>query len=229
VGFGASPAALRGAVDRLRFSLMQPTTSVLDPISPWPPDAFDVFRERTTADDALRRIQDVVSLVQAQGGRKAVVLVSEGFAPFAPGWEFGGVRDGMRRLIDKANRAGVVIYALDPRGLVVTGLSAADAVSSAQSVAGLAAARGYALRETQDGLRYLSGETGGFAVIDSNDLARGLVRILDDQRGYYLIGYQPEDGTFEAGPERYRRIKVRLKRPGLKVRTRTGFYARPTE
>lgn len=231
VGFGSSRVALRGAASRLRFYLSWPgpTSSILDPIRPGATDPFDVFREHTTAADALRRIQEVVGLVQAEGGRKTVVLVSEGFSAYSASWQYGGSRDGMRRLVDKANRAGVVVYALDPRGLVWTGLSAADAASGAHA-ASIASARAAALADTQDGLRYIAGQTGGFAVINANDIGGGLGRILADQRGYYLIGYQPQSGTFgSVTATEYRKLEVRVKRPGLLIRTRTGFYARTTE
>ena len=76
----------------------------------------------------------------------------------------------------------------------------------------------------------MAAETGGFAVVHSNDLARGFGRIMNDQRGYYLIGYQPEAGTLHAKSDvQFKRLKIKVKPKGLKIRTRSGFYARPTE
>jgi VWFA-related protein len=160
------------------------------------------------------------------------VLVSEGFRIFAPGNDNVGIEYAMHRLVDRANRAGVVIYAVDPRGLVVTGLTAADNTSgmSAQSVGRLTSQREDALRDTQNGLQYVTGETGGFAVVDDNDLAAGFRRILEDQQGYYLVGYQPEPGTFDTDTTgRFRTLKLRVTRKGVKVRTRAGFYGVRTE
>ena len=86
------------------------------------------------------------------------------------------------------------------------------------------------MRESQDGLRYLAGETGGFAVVNTNDLAFGFRKVMADQHGYYLIGYQPEAGSVnELTRDRFRRVSIKVKRKGLKVRTRAGFYARTTE
>ena len=50
--------------------------------------------------------------------------------------------------------------------------------------------------------------------------------MLDDQKGYYLIGYRPDESTFDPTTGRccFHRLKVRIKRPGLNHRTRTGFY-----
>ena len=153
---------------------------------------------------------------------------SEGFSVFGAGMDNAVIRDLLRRLVDRSNRAGVVIYGLDPRGLVNTGITAADSVR--RGGAGIMARRRAALLESQDGLRYVAGETGGFAVINSNDLARGFGRIMSDQRGYYLIGYQPEAGTLHAKSDvQFKRLKIKVKPKGLKIRTRAGFYARPTE
>ncbi len=90
--------------------------------------------------------------------------------------------------------------------------------------------RSAALRESQDGLRFVTGETGGFAVVNSNDLAMGFGRIMADQQGYYLIGYQPEAGTLNFNSDRkFRTLKIKVKPKGLKVRTRSGFYGQATE
>jgi len=90
--------------------------------------------------------------------------------------------------------------------------------------------RSAALRESQDGLRYLANETGGFAVVNNNDLAGGMKRIMVDQQGYYLIGYQPEAGTLAPDATgKFRRVKIKVVRKGLHVRTRSGFYAVASE
>ena len=186
------------------------------------------FLERTFAESTILRIADAINAVKKLPGRKSVVLVSEGFSVFGFGWDNAYIREMLQRLVDRSNRAGVVIYAVDPRGLVVTGLTAAD--STRGGGARVAAMRSEALRESQDGLRYVTGETGGFAVVNSNDLSAGFGRIMADQRGYYLIGYQPEAGTLSFKSDRqFRRIKIKVKPKGLKVRTRSGFYGQATE
>jgi hypothetical protein len=62
-------------------------------------------------------------------------------------------------------------------------------------------------------------------VINSNDLALGMKRIMSDQQGYYLIGYQPEAGTVRTSDRpTFKHVKIKVKPRGLKVRTRSGFY-----
>jgi VWFA-related protein len=228
--FTFSRPELRSAVRRLRFTFSDVTAaSVLEPIDPFGYSRLDRFREETFATNAISRIADVIRAVRELPGRKAVVLVSEGFSMFGIGSDHGLLAYGIRQLVDRANRAGVVIYAIDPRGLVVTGLTAADSASGRQA-ASLMARRGFALRETQDGLRFIAGETGGFAVINNNDIPQAFRRIMDDQRGYYLIGFQPPVDLFNANGHRsFRKIKLKTTARHLRARTRAGFFGRPTE
>lgn len=230
-----SPATLKAAVNRLRYTMWDTWLgSALDPVN----DTFrgfdrtDSFIEGTFATSAIDRIRQTIEALTPLPGRKSVVLVSEGFSVYGPGMDNARIRDALRELVDRSNRAGVVIYAVDPRGLVYTGLTAADSTGGMRpdQIATTSQARAYALGSSQDGLRYIAGETGGFAVVNTNDLAYGFKRIMADQRGYYLIGYQPEPGTVTPTTySQFRKVKIKVVRKGLKVRTRAGFYGRTTE
>jgi VWFA-related protein len=226
-----SPKVLKAASSRLRYSLWNvQAASALAPIDGVSglDGAEGNYLERTFAESAILRIADAISAVKRLPGRKSVVLVSEGFSVYGVGWDNAYIRELLQRLVDRSNRAGVVIYAVDPRGLVVTGITAADNIGGGG--AGVAAMRSAALRESQDGLRFVTGETGGFAVVNNNDLAMGFQRIMADQRGYYLIGYQPEAGTLSfKSDQQFRRVKIKVKPKGLKIRTRAGFYGQATE
>ena len=82
------------------------------------------------------------------------------------------------------------------------------------------------LLETQESLRFLAEQTGGRAMLNSNDIAQLLKRVSDDLRGYYVIGYTPPEDTFAAPGKtpRFHPVSVEVKRPGLRVRTRKGFF-----
>jgi len=223
---------LRAAASRLRYSFR--SSSILDSIGPFDLDGtfseMDDFQERTFAVGALGRVEDAIHAVRTQPGRKAVVLLSDGFVLFGPGFANGEVHDAMQRLVDRANRAGVAIYAVDARGLVCACLTAADKTRglSDTDLAEVGNARREALAATQDGLRFVAEETGGFAVVNSNGLPGALDRIAADLGGYYLIGFQPDADTFSAD-DRFRKMRITVKRPGLRVRTRAGFYGVPTQ
>ena len=47
---------------------------------------------------------------------------------------------------------------------------------------------------------------------------------MSDSRSYYLIGYEPAPETFAGDRPRFHRLEVKVKRPGLKVRSRRGFF-----
>src|SRR5262249_22076300 len=77
------------------------------------------------------------------------------------------------------------------------------------------------LRARLTTLRTLAEATDGLAIVDSNNLAAGMKRIVDDLSAYYLVGYYSSgklDGKFHS-------ITVRVKRPGVQVRARRGYLA----
>ena len=190
----------------------------------------DEFREEVFAVGTLGALNFIVKGLKELPGRKSVVLFSEGFVIFNRDDMSLSNRllEGMRRLTDLANRASVVIYTIDPRGLQTLGLTAADSTAgkTAQEIETELGERASKLRETQDALRYLSQATGGFSVRNTNDLGGGVRRVLDDQKGFYLIGFRPSEKTFDPvkGQRRFNRFEVKVKRAGLRVRTRGGFY-----
>ena len=202
-------------------------------------EELDEFREQIFSVGTLGALNFIVRGLRELPGRKAIVLFSDGIEIFNRNGERSErIYDALRRLTDLANRASVVIYTIDARGLQVAGLTAADDTSemSAAEIDAALDQRRAALFESQNGLNYLAQQTGGFAIRNSNDLSGGVRRVLDDQKGYYLIGYRPDESTFDAvkGRSRFHRINGRVKRPGLKLRLRSGFYgftdenARPT-
>ena len=184
------------------------------------------FREEIFAVGTLGALNFVVRGMRELPGRKSVLLMSDGFALFTADRGHGRsdrVLQALRQLTDLANRASVVVYTIDARGLVVTGLTAADDTSgmSPQQIESAISERSNQIFDTQSGLSYLSQQTGGFLIKNNNDLSGGIRRVVEDQKGYYLLGYRPDGATFD---RRYHRISVKVKRPGLKVRTRTGFF-----
>jgi VWFA-related protein len=198
-------------------------------------DDADDFREQLFAVGVLGALNYVVRGLRDLPGRKSVMFISEGFN--LPNRSFARtgalqrpvdrVSDSLRRLIELANRSAVVIYSIDPRGIVVPMIRAEDDVSrfTMQERDALLSQRYIQLADSQNGLNYLAKETGGFVVSGSNDLGRGIRRVLDDQNGYYLIGYVPAESTFKrtAGLLSFHKTSIKLKRAGLIIRTRGGF------
>ena len=124
----------------------------------------------------------------------------------------------LRDVFTAANRNNAAIYTLDPRGLRRSS-SASTRTSGRTRIA-------RTLQMTQDTLRSLADETDGRAIVNRNDLAPGLAQIVRDSSAYYLLGYNstqaPTDGKFHE-------IKVRVKRRGVDVRARKGYWALTAE
>jgi VWFA-related protein len=116
---------------------------------------------------------------------------------------------------DDANRSNTSFYPIDPRGLAVFDTPIGpDPPPPLQVDAAM-------LRARQMSLRTLADATDGLAIVNTNDIARGLKRVVDDLTSYYLLGYYTTaklDGKFHS-------ISVRVKRPGVSVRARRGYLA----
>lgn len=189
---------------------------------------FDQSLEDVYAAGSLGAVRYVVEGLRDLPGRKSLILFSENIPILGRQGANDLVIESLRRLTDAAERSAVVIYTIDPRGLPVLGLTAADDTKGMSSLELTQATiqRSRAYSESQDGLAYLARETGGLFVHDTNDLAGGIKRVLEDASGYYLIGYRPSAGTFDpnSGERKFHTVKVRVKRPGLRVRSRNGFF-----
>jgi VWFA-related protein len=190
---------------------------------------FDSMRRERFTVGTLNALDSVIRVLGELPGRKSLVLLSDGI-PMPPPEEDGGrVMAGINRVIETANRASAVIYTVDARGLQT--LSPFDASndlsgSTPEQLSAIHMSRGVELFDSQIGMKALAEETGGVSFRNSNDIGGGIRRALEDQKGYYLIGYRPEEGTFDpqTGRARFHKFALKVKRPGLKVRTRSGFF-----
>jgi VWFA-related protein len=203
---------------------------------------FDNFRTDIFSVGTLGALNFIVKGMGELPGRKTVVLMSDGFRIFNRDADGNfdtsqRILQSLRRLTDLANRAAVVVNTVDARGLQTLGLSAADSTGGLTSdqIEQRLSDRKNELFDTQEGLNYLAQQTGGRAFRNNNDIKGAIEKVLDDQKGYYLLGYQPDEETFDPAKIRFNKLTVRLKRPGLTVRHRSGFLgvadteARPTK
>ncbi len=183
------------------------------------------FRSSVFVNGTLGAINFVVRGMEKMPGRKSIVLLSDGIAFFDSSGrgigQAGPLREAMRRLVDQANRAAVVIHTVGARGLESPGAQAMDdwtAPNFSQQLQD----RENEFSDSQDGLRHLAAETGGLAFVNSNDINYGLGRVMDDQ-SYYLIGYEPDEATFDPKRQKFNRIEIKVNRPDVVVRYRSGF------
>ena len=203
----------------------------------------------------VERVRNQVSMDALKGaafkmgglreGRKAIIYVSEGFTSLLPAQlsdpnaSMPGVNNpnrgrtnapqatpqqqimadadmiyDMQQVFSAANRQNTSIYPVDPRGLAVFEHDINEGVGITQDAT--------QLRSSQDTLHVLANNTDGRAIVNRNDLATGMKQIIRDLSDYYLLGYNssqaPTDGKFHA-------IKVNVKRKGVDVRARKGYWA----
>lgn len=145
----------------------------------------------------------------------------------------GGIsRDGienqasLRAATNAAVRANLAIYSVDTRGLqAVTPLGDA----STGSLRGSGGFNGGALQNnmnanfaTQEVMATLSSDTGGKAFFDSNDFAPAFAQVQRDTSAYYAIGFH---STNAARDGKYRKLSIKINRPGVKLEYRPGYYA----
>ena len=238
--FTSDKRQLYAAIERIKWysvgrggaSPFEPITNLnLDEEGEVVGDSIDDFREEVFTVGTLGAVQYVVRGLNELPGRKSVILIADGLAIFdrKDPSRSARMREAVRRLTDFANRSSVVIYTVDVRGLQTLGITAADSVGamSPQALQTIHSARSALFQDTQDGLIFIAEETGGFAVRNTNDISGGIRRVVEDQKGYYLIGYRPDSATFDAvgARRKFHKLSLKVLRPGkYNVRMRSGFF-----
>ena len=177
-------------------------------------------------------------LASVRGRRKAMEIFSEGIDyPINDVFGIGTdtvILRGVQDAITAAARANVNFFTIDPRGLV--GMSTDYMELSGSAMATMEASNSDPktafnsrqafldeMRVSQDSLRTLADETGGFAAVNKNSFASTFDRIVQANSRYYVMGYYPPTHPRDG---RFHKIQVRVKRPGLTVVARKG-YASP--
>jgi VWFA-related protein len=179
--------------------------------------------------DTLTNVARWLGNVSAR--RKALLFVSEGIDydihDVFENKEASTIVASTREAISAATRGNVTIYGVDPRGLTL-GDEAIELASLPEDTS-LNLGTTSMQREiqlSQDSLRTLADETGGFAIVNANDLSGGFERIVRENTHYYLLGYQPSNPKRDG---RFRRLEVRVKRADARVLARRGYVAAKEE
>jgi len=105
----------------------------------------------------------------------------------------------IREVASRLASAQVAVYPVDARGLSIS--SDIDA---------------------QETMREMARETGGRAFVNQNEIKVGVRRAFDDESAAYTLGYYPENKKYDG---KYRSIKVKVKRDGIEIHNRRGYYA----
>jgi VWFA-related protein len=179
---------------------------------------FNVFN----TDRQLSALQTAARMLGQLNEKKSLIY-------FASGLRLNGVDNEaqLQATVDAAIRAGVSFWPIDARGLVAQA-PLGDATQGSPGNAGMysgaaALATTTNLQQSQDTLFSLAGDTGGKALLDYNDLTRGIVQAQQSITNYYILEYYPTNTTLNG---RFRRVKISVK-PELEAKLdyRQGYYA----
>jgi VWFA-related protein len=170
------------------------------------------------AERSLSALRALVRSCAALPGRKVVFFLSDGFVLQT---QRADTVERLRQVTDAAARAGIVIYSLDTRGLVV-GLPDAKTKRAADTMGNLAHSGISEVMTQQDALNTLASDTGGRFLKNTNALDTALITALAEVSRYYLLGWPIDPESVQPG--KYRSIQVAVKaRPDLTVRLRQGL------
>ncbi|HEX6648969.1 MAG TPA: VWA domain-containing protein [Pyrinomonadaceae bacterium] len=181
-----------------------------------------------TGNATERMYQSLESLMRSSArlpGRKIVFFISDGF--LSQGGPLGdNLSNKVKEITDAAQRANLVIYTIDARGLISGTLDATNNLVS-DANGRMAALASTEILATQDALNALAEDSGGRALRNQNYFDRWVENVLEESSNYYLIAWRPS--TEEEKATKFRNVKLTIPaRPELTVRAPRG-YVEPTQ
>ena len=190
--------------------LFKPSEGLAMSGQPVPPGVFVTPRGTLSTTD--ERSPENATMSQCDADRRELGWLDD--------WQY------FRDILQEASRANATFYPVDPRGLPAFDTSiGADSVDPNWSPTPVSTDLAM-LRVRGDSLRTAAGATGGIAVLGSNDIDRGLQRVVADLNSYYLLGYYSKNAALDG---KWRSIEVKVTRPGVDVRARRGYRAASAE
>ena len=199
--FTADKGLLMSAVRKTQFAPFQSDNGEM-------PRSREGQRESDLRNPLLA-LRDVARMLGTAPGRKTILFLSAGF-------DLTSARPPeYQNTIDALNKANVGVYTLSARGLVGLGIVSAETMP---------VGRDFGTRSTAPlmpgGLPQLASQTGGFAVVNANDLLGEMQKVSEEMDEYYLLGYVPPHPGHDG---RYHKIHVKVDRAGTEVRARNGY------
>jgi len=223
---------------RARKSLLE---TDYDPI-----EAIRLFaqQQRLETEVSMQALEATLRSLGGLPGRKALLYVSDGlekqpgidlyrlyqdlYSPRErPGLEAlrNDLSEVFSRVATAANARQITLYTLQARGAGSLGSTSAERGGDLPIVAGESVANAERAASEQEPLIALAAETGGSAILNTANFAGALARLSNDWSSAYSLGFRASS----KGDGRYHKIEVKLKRPGLKVRHRSGYVDNPVE
>ncbi len=178
---------------------------------------FNIFN----TDEKLAAVESLAEMLRGVPGRKSVIHFSSGITGT-------GIENQAQLLatVAAANQSNVSLYPMDTRGLMALppGGDATSASPSGSAVYREAAVSSQisSMHSSRETLASLAQDTGGRMFYDTNDFGEAFQEVQSENSSYYLLGYSPTNTRSDG---RFRRIRVEVTRPGVKVQARPGYFA----
>jgi VWFA-related protein len=178
---------------------------------------FNIFN----TDRQLSALQTAAKMLGSLSEKKALIY-------FASGLRLNGINNQaqLHATINAAIRAGVSFWPIDARGLLAEAPLGDATRGSPGGVAMYTGAAAMARQSTfqlsQDTLWALASDTGGKALLDYNDLTKGMTQAQEAISSYYLIGYYTSNAALDG---KFRRIKIALNEVSATLDYRQGYFA----
>jgi len=172
---------------------------------------------------SLNSLQQLVLYEAPRPGRKLAVWISPGWPLVSAPLTSKQEQDVFNHIVafsDRLREAGITLYEIDPLGVADAG-----GVGTSLYQDFLKPVR--KAREAQFGnlgLQVLAYQSGGRVLNSSNDVAGEIEACVADANAFYVLSF---DGLPGDGPNEYHALEIKIAKPGLKARTRSGYYAQP--
>lgn len=210
---GLIPELTPAREDRRQYSLELDVSPGLPLIRAKAHEVYDEAAQRAVA--SLEVMKRAIAALGTQRGRKAVLVLSEGFL-------YDSTRTELQELVRGARQANAVLYFFDARGRSgpnVPGNDAENWRALEERDFALTAAN---FARDSEGTESAALDTGGRVVKGTDELASAMLRVVRESRTYYLLGYASSNAKRDG---KFRKIKVSTGRPDVEVRARKGYYA----
>jgi VWFA-related protein len=179
---------------------------------------FNVFN----TDRQLSALQTAATMLGRLSEKKSLIY-------FASGLRLNGLNNQaqLHATINSAVRAGVSFWPIDARGLVAQAPLGDATQGSPGNIGMYSGAAALAVttnfQQSQDTLYALASDTGGKALLDYNDLTKGIVQAAQSVSSYYILGYYTTNASQDG---KFRRIKISLNAElAANLEYRQGYFA----
>ena len=181
--------------------------------NPWQVNQGAWYGERyATAFITLRR---VAQAVMGHPGHKNMIWIGRGFPPsryLLGGWSLdteNRINNAVQDCVNVLRDARVTLYTIDPAGVMIDpGVYGGDPLVDPFG-------GNYEFNR-------MAKATGGRTLYGRNDVDAEVQTAIQDGANFYTLTYRPTNNTLD--PQKFRKIKVTVDRPDLKVITREGYY-----